>query len=39
MRRTTQYADAGIGEHGIEGGSELRVAIADQEPEPVSPLP
>ncbi len=38
-RRTTQYRDADVGEHGIEAGRELRVAIADQEPESVSLLP
>ena len=38
-RRTTQYGDADVGEHGIEAGRELRVAIADQEPEAVSLLP
>ena len=32
-RRTTQHRDAGISEHGIEAFGELRVSIADQEPE------
>src|SRR6266571_4856847 len=36
-RRTTQYGDADISEHGIEARGELRVTITDQEPELVSP--
>jgi hypothetical protein len=27
-------ADVGAGEHGVEGGGELAVSVADQEPEP-----
>ena len=26
-------ADVGAGEHGVEGGGELGIAVADQEPE------
>jgi hypothetical protein len=37
--RTAQHFDADIGEHGIEARRELRVAIADQEPETISALP
>ncbi|MDT4963614.1 MAG: hypothetical protein QOF87_3261 [Pseudonocardiales bacterium] len=35
-RRTTQHRDADISEHGIEARAELRVSIADQEPEAAS---
>ena len=38
-RWTTQHRDADISEHGIEAGHEFGIAIADQEPEVVSPLP
>jgi hypothetical protein len=38
-RRTEQHRDAGAGEHGGEAGSELGITIAEEEPEPVSPLP
>jgi hypothetical protein len=37
-RRTSQHADAGVGEHGILARGELRVAIADQKPEAISLL-
>ena len=30
----TDDADVGAGEHRVEGGGELAVPIADQEPEP-----
>jgi hypothetical protein len=30
--------DVGWGEHGVEGGGELAVPVADQEPEPVGAL-
>jgi hypothetical protein len=29
-------ADVGGGEHGVEGGGELGIAVADQEPKPAS---
>jgi hypothetical protein len=32
--RGADDGDVGAGEHGVEGGGELAVAIADQEPEP-----
>jgi hypothetical protein len=38
-RRTTQRRNARGGEYSIEARRELRVAIADQNPETVSPLP
>jgi hypothetical protein len=38
-RRTGQHRDAGAGEHGVEAGSELGITIAEEEPEPASPLP
>ena len=28
-------ADVGASEHGVEGGGELAVPVADQEPEPI----
>src|SRR6266508_665926 len=37
--RTAQHFDADISEHGVEARSELRVAIADQEPEAIRALP
>ena len=33
--RGADDADVGAGEHRVEGGGELAVAVADQEPEPV----
>src|SRR5664279_3276249 len=38
-RRTSQHLDTGIGEYSIEACGELRIAITDQEPEAVGPLP
>jgi hypothetical protein len=38
-RRTGQHRDAGAREHGGEAGSELGITIAEEEPEPASPLP
>jgi hypothetical protein len=36
--RGTDDADVGAGEHGVEGGGEFAVPVADQEPEPVGPV-
>ena len=36
--RRLDHPGADVGEHGVERRSELRVAIADQEPEPGGPL-
>ena len=33
--RGADDADVGTGEHVVEGGGELAVSVADQEPEPV----
>ena len=38
VRRCLDHFDAGPGEHGIEGGAELRVPVAQQEPEAVGSL-
>ena len=38
-RRSTQHLNVGVSEDLVEARGELRVAITDQEPETVSPLP
>ena len=35
LRRRAHHLDPDGGEHGVEGGGELAVPIAEQEPQPI----
>jgi hypothetical protein len=34
LGRSLDHVDAGASEHGVEGSGELRIAVAEQEPQP-----